>query len=93
MRKFLLDGENVRPQASQALMVRLMAASEVLGRGIGIANVVGKIKGILFSSECSELLVFLVSDHLKMDFVDTQAVIALVVDLFLSRNETVLVRE
>ena len=38
-------------------------------------------------------MIFLVSHHLKMILVDTQAVVAHVVDLFLARNEAVLVSE
>lgn len=40
-----------------------------------------------------KLLIFLVSYHLKMVLVDTQAVVAHVVDLFLARNESVFVGE
>lgn len=40
-----------------------------------------------------KLLIFLVSYHLKMVLVDTQAVVAHVVDLLLARNESVLVGE
>jgi len=49
--------------------------------------------GCLSGSLDPKLLIFLVSYHLKMVLVDTQAVVAHVVDLFLTRNESVLVGE
>ena len=47
----------------------------------------------LLGSLISQLLVFLVCDHLKMILIDTQAVVTHVVDLFFPRNESVLVGE
>ena len=49
--------------------------------------------GFLSGSLGPEFLILLVSDHLKMIRIDTQAIVALVVDLLLARNKAIVVDE